>query len=214
MKDVLRDHGKRDSMSMYERTTRFRLRKRGSLGWIAVFADKRDDDLQSASHLPRTTRLTSNRTPRREVTVLVRSNRRVLRPPVVQAVRVRRMRVGPRTQSVLIEFWTPLGVDEANESLWRIAIGTARNPVLFSSEIHGVFARQALPTAPLPIDPTPAQVQTPEFRYVHEWSGFDDFVAARIDAACTPAARSTFGTSVWFENVVGLMATPDQIDIR
>jgi len=40
------------SMSMYEEVTRFRLCRRTPKGWIAVYYDKRDDELQSAAHLP------------------------------------------------------------------------------------------------------------------------------------------------------------------
>ncbi|MFZ1218419.1 MAG: hypothetical protein WAO00_03960, partial [Chthoniobacterales bacterium] len=52
---VVQERRKLDTMSMYEPTTRFSLRERKPKGLIAVFFDKRDDELQSASHLPRET---------------------------------------------------------------------------------------------------------------------------------------------------------------
>jgi hypothetical protein len=52
---LVQERGKFDTMSMYEPTTRFCLRERKPKGVIAVFFDKRDDELQSASHLPRET---------------------------------------------------------------------------------------------------------------------------------------------------------------
>ena len=47
----------RPSISMYEGTTRFRILERKPLGLIAVFYDKRDDELQAASNLPQPTTL-------------------------------------------------------------------------------------------------------------------------------------------------------------
>ena len=48
---------KRPSISMYEPTARFRILERKPLGLIAVFYDKRDDELQAASDLPHPTTL-------------------------------------------------------------------------------------------------------------------------------------------------------------
>ena len=48
---------KRSSISMYEPTARFRILERKPLGLIAVFYDKRDDELQPASNLPQPTTL-------------------------------------------------------------------------------------------------------------------------------------------------------------
>src|SRR6185312_1496992 len=54
---LVHDFGKRMTMTMYENqgTTIFRILERKPLGLIAVFYDKRDDELQSASDLPKPT---------------------------------------------------------------------------------------------------------------------------------------------------------------
>ena len=51
--NLIRNRRCQPTMSMYEQTTRFRLLERTPLGLIAIFHDKRDDELQPASDLPR-----------------------------------------------------------------------------------------------------------------------------------------------------------------
>jgi hypothetical protein len=52
LNSLIQDRRKNATLSMYEPTTRFKLLKRKPFGLLAVFYDKRDDELQPASHLP------------------------------------------------------------------------------------------------------------------------------------------------------------------
>src|SRR5688500_18133753 len=102
----------RNTMSMYKPTARFRILERKPLGLIAVFYDKRDDELQAASNLPQPTTL-SHDTVETEIPaawktqdgepippalpapafsnirVLFKSNHRVEQPPNVRKAQIR-----------------------------------------------------------------------------------------------------------------------------
>lgn len=210
------DRSKED-LSLHEAKTRFRLLERGPRGVIAVFYDKRDDDLHAASHLPHFTLFEKENPvgPNDKLRVLVRGHRRVVQPPVVQKVQVRLNRSQGRTVSVTFSFWTSLSVDEAYESLWRFSLAALDNREavpLFSAIVFGTFTRQAVPRAPLPLNFRTDEVLRPEFQYIYLWQGFDNTIAAALDRFCTPTGRMSSGTSAWFEDIVGHMATPDMIE--
>ena len=209
--DLLRNHAA--GLSMYEGVARFRLRKRGPLGWIAVYDDKRDDDLQAASHLPCEVTFSNNEGERgRKLRLLVRSHHRVVKPPAVQIVELRPLLVNGAIDALQIDFWALLGVEESYENLWRISIGTP-DQLVFSSTIHGTFVREAAPARPRPMIATEAGVKTPEYHFSYVYRGFDEATAQLILLACRGEALATLGTSVWFENVVGMLATPDEVRI-
>ena len=149
---VTTDRSQATTMSMYEPATRFRLRKRSPNGYIAIFADKRDDDLQTASHLPQRTKMYAILAPNhqwRTIELIARTNQRVLRPPAVQKVEVQRIVVSQRTVGLRIRFWTSLPQDEAKISLWRVSLGhPAQDGVILRKEIFGHFTRQGVPSSP------------------------------------------------------------------
>lgn len=214
--DLALDRSKED-LSLHEAKTRFRLLDRGPLGLIAVFCDKRDDDLHAASHLPQFTMFENENPASRngKLRVLVRGHRRVVHPPVVQKVQVRLNRSQGRTVSVTFSFWTSLSVDEAYEGLWRFSLAALNNREvvpLFSAGVFGTFTRQGVPREPLPLNFSTDEVLRPEFQYVYVWQGFDNTVAAALDRFCTPSGRMLSGTSAWFEDIVGHPATPDMIE--
>ena len=221
LKDLTLDRSQARSMSMYELTTRFRLLDRGPKGVIAVFSDKRDDDLQAASHLPHVTEFVSDSSdlPRARFRALVRRNRRVVRPPVVQKVLISlgRPNSDGTTHNVKISFWTSLSIEEAYESLWTIslaALDTGNGEViqLFSKRIFDNFVREAIPTAPLPLNFKLDDLLKPEFEYSYLWENLTPELVASIDSLCTPRGRVSNATSVWFEDIVGHMATPDELE--
>lgn len=60
---------------------------------------------------------------------------------------------------------------------------------------------------------TEADVKMPEYHFSYVYRGFDEATAQLILLACRGEALATLGTSVWFENVVGMLATPDEVRI-
>lgn len=232
----------RGSMSMYESVTRFRLLDRGRNGLIAVYFDPRDDELQPASHLPQQVMLSRDasvpkddpysfttpgqipaKSPRpsgtpRRINVTFTSHTRVLRPPIVRKAQVARSIVAGVTESVLISFWTPLSDDEATENLWRITLGATSSRggprILFRSECFGPFQRVTRPARPLSFGPTLAEELAADRRFDFRWNGFTAAERKRIDLLCTPEGRMLQGTSVWFEDIVGHLGTPESLDFR
>lgn len=244
---LLERRRERNSMSMYESVTRFRLLDRGRRGIIAVYFDPRDDELQPASHLPQRVTLSRDdfvpktdpfsdmfpdlgssqdlgNTPSFKpkaapigIGVTFKSHSRVLRPPIVRKVRLARRVVAGRTESVLISFWTPLTDDEATENLWQITIGAPATrggaTILFRSEVFGPFVRAAQPSRPIRFDASTAEELADDHRFDHQWSGFSAAQQRLIDRLCTPDGRTLYGTSVWFEDIVGHIGTPESIDL-
>ena len=222
------DYGQAPTMSMYETTTRFRLMERKPLGLIAVFFDKRDDELQSASHLPQATLFIEDLVPlegcvpakatvsAQQVRLLVKSRRRVLQPPIVQRAVVTRVRSGGVTTSLEISFWTSLSTEQVHEGLWRLCLEAldrdGTQVPLFGSNIFPHFVRMGVPAMPLPADFTMADVITPEYQHTLEWRGFNIVTAGLIDLYCTPEGRVWYATSLWFEDVVGHLSTPQALE--
>ncbi|WP_139283237.1 hypothetical protein [Raineyella antarctica] len=228
---LLRNRRCLPTISMYERTTRFKLLQRDPLGLIAVFADKRDDELQPASDLPREIVLTEDfehstvpdeweqetggvakpppvTTPR-TIRLLVRSNTRLVHPPVVTKARVMRVK-GQGKHGLRVTFWTPQDENEVCRNIWQVSLaGVDASGVLpiFQRVRFPSFVRQGQPTAPLPLDHTGELGDT--WRYEWVWEDIDKEMAARIDRLCTPAGHIDYATSLWFEDVVGHVSTAD-----
>jgi hypothetical protein len=85
-------HCRASRRSMYNRDGLFVLRDAGPLGWIALWADKRDGDLLALSDLPMEVELFGESDPRRRIRVRFKRNHRVYQPPVVLNAAVRMIR--------------------------------------------------------------------------------------------------------------------------
>ena len=230
--NLLTERRKLPTMSMYEPTTRFRLFERKPLGLIAVFHDKRDDELQSATGLPQETVFgedlvdatipaawgegdgaVASRTPTR-IRVLVKSNKRVLQPPNVRRARITRQDAGGK-RIVQITFWTPQTEQQVCENIWKVtlaAIDETGVVPIFSRKRFPSFVRKAQPDGPLPIDfggDLGAQ-----WRYDYRWTDLTADQVARVDRFCTPAAQIEYATSLWFEDIVGHRSLAEETQFR
>jgi hypothetical protein len=215
--DLIRRRRQLSTMSMYESTTRFRLLDRGPLGLIGVFFDKRDDELQPASDLPHEIVLTEEGEPAvtttlssathgnaqlsqlRSIRVLVKGHQRVIRPPNVHRAR---LALDPSHRILDVSFWTPQSEQEVLENIWKVSLAAldSTGPVLFFSvERFGNFNRHSDPVSPPPFDFTSLD---DSWRYDFRWQ-FDAAMEPLVRKYCTPDGRIRFGTSLWFEDVVG-----------
>ena len=215
--DLIRRRRQLTTMSMYEDSTRFRLLDRGPLGLIGVFFDKRDDELQPASDLPHeivldeqggaavTTALssaahgTAKLSRLRRIRVLVKGHRRVLSPPNVHCAR---LAVDPTQRTLEVSFWTPQSEDDIVENIWKVSLAALDNTgvmPLFSVERLGNFVRRQAPMSPPPFDFTSLDNS---WRYDFLWQ-FDTTIEPLVRKYCTPEGRIRYGTSLWFEDVVG-----------
>jgi hypothetical protein len=181
---------------MYNHAGRFRLVHRGRLGWIAVWADLRDDDLMSLSDLPAEVTLRRADDARRTLRVRFVRNRRVVLPPVVQhaAVTLHADRQ-PRLALVVRTDRTP---HELDVNVWRVHLAA--------------------------LDCDEAELVVPLLRA--DWADFrhDGVGAYELSVPLEPAwlaanarylderGRLAHGTSLWFENVVGQVARPERLD--
>lgn len=215
---------KRPSMSMYEPTTRFRILERKPLGLIAVFYDKRDDELQGASDLPHPTTFRKDfadadipndwkteegetpgpppdRTPV-SLRVMVKSNRRVWQPPNVRKALIV-IDKAPGLRALHISFWTPQTEQEVCENIWRVSLAaldqTGVVPLLSVTRVPN-FVRRAFPDAPLPLGFRGELGDA--WRYDFTWL-FAKEVENNVRRFCTPEGHIEFATSLWFEDIVG-----------
>lgn len=218
------EHRLRSTMSIYEETTRFRLLERKPLGLIAVFYDKRDDELQSATDLPHPTTFrkdsaeaniptawktedgedtsTTPDTSPAELRVLVKTNRRVLFPPNVRKAQIIRDKA-PGIRALHVSFWTPQTEQEVCENIWKVSLAalvdTGVVPI-FSVTRFPNFVRRAIPDGPLSFDFTGELGDA--WRYDFTWK-FEKDVENNVVRFCSPEGHIEFATSLWFEDVVG-----------
>ena len=188
--DSFKSQSRRSRTSRFHRHARFRLAHRGPLGWIAMWDDRRDDDLMAISDLPRETDFTCDGS---RLRLRLRANVRVARPPVVEVAWVR-----PGGSGIELAIRTSERPLLLGENLWRVHMGAldverpspcrpvARASVLFSD----VF------------EPDPRQ----EGVYVGQIR-----MGAEDSAYFTPVGRWRSGTSVWFEGATGMMATAEAL---
>jgi hypothetical protein len=215
------DRRTRHSLSMYERVARFRLLNRGSRGWIAIFADKRDDDLKEASHLPQLVRLSpdvpgrAQDDPAEYMNILFKSNRRVTRGPVVEKVVIKQYASdrGGLPTGLEVNFWTSLTADEVAESLWRFSVAAIDDEgnriFLVRTNIAGTFIRLGQPSQALPAGFKLNDVLQSEYQYQ---AVFHDLPEQDIQRFCSKSGRFHYGTSAWFEDIVGHMGTPQILE--
>jgi hypothetical protein len=228
---------KRGTMSMYEPTTRFRIIERKPLGLIAVFYDKRDDELQPASDLPQPTTFVQNdevesqipdtwktadgevtpllpRPPAPSIRVMVRANHRVYQPPNVRKAWMQ-IDKAPGLRRLHVSFWTPQMEHDVNVNIWKVSLAAIDENghvvPMFSVLRFGTFVRRAVPQAPLPLgfrDPL-----GDEWRYDWDWN-FGMEIQDNVRRFCTPEGHLNFATSLWFEDIVGHRALAEELVIE
>ena len=226
---------KRKSISMYERTTRFRLLERKPLGLIAVFYDKRDDELQAASNLPQPTTLSHDDVETTEILdvwktadgetippalpapafpnirVRFKSNHRVYQPPNVRKAQII-IDPAPGLRLLHVSFWTPQTEQEVCENIWKVSLAAIDpNKVvfpIFSVNRFGNFVRRAVPDAPVP--PNFTGDLGDAWRYDFDFP-FTKDVETNVRRFCTSEGHIEFGTSLWFEDIVGHRALTEEL---
>ena len=220
------EFGKRPSISMYEPTTRFRILERKHLGLIAVFYDKRDDELQPASNLPHPTTMRHDiidslipESWKNEdgeptgppptdpaffnIRVMIKANHRVVQSPNVRKAQVI-IDNAPGLRLLHISFWTPQNEQEVCENIWKVSLAaidqTGAVFPIFNVTRYPNFVRRASPDAPLPSNFTGDLGDA--WRY-----DFDFAYAKEVDKDvrrfCTAEGHIEFGTSLWFEDILG-----------
>lgn len=216
---IVHDFRNKPSISIFEPTARFRILERKPLGLIAVFFDKRDDDLQSASDLPHPTIFVEDRgitqqLPRpipASIRVLVKSNHRVVNPPNVRKAQVV-LDSAPGLRVLHVSFWTPQTEQEVCENIWKVSLAAidTNNVVfpIFSVLRFGNFVRRAVPDAPVPSTFTGDLGDA--WRYDFDFQ-FTRDVEANVRRFCTPQGHADFGTSLWFEDILGHRALAEQL---
>jgi hypothetical protein len=224
----------RSTVSMYEPTTLFRILERKPLGLIAVFYDKRDDELQSVSNLPQPTTLTHDDTETQipdkwkiaegetippalpppaftNIRVRFKSNHRVLQPPNVRKAQVV-VDPAPGLRVLHVSFWTPQTEQEVCENIWKVSLAAIdTNKVvfpIFSVTRFGNFVRRAVPDAPLASNFTGDLGDA--WRYDFDFA-FTKETEANVRRFCTSEGHIQFGTSLWFEDIVGHRALAEQL---
>ena len=232
---LVHDFRNRASISMYESTARFRILERKPLGLIAVFYDKRDDELQAASDLPRPTTLSHDDVETTEIPnewkiqdgetvppalpdpafanirVRFKSNHRVYQPPNVRKAQVIVDRA-PGLRVLHISFWTPQTEQEVCANIWKVSLAAidqngAVFPI-FTVTRFGNFVRRTFPDAPLPSDFTGDLGDA--WRYNFDFA-FTKEVETNVRRFCTPDGHIEFATSLWFEDIVGHRALADEL---
>ena len=216
---LFHDFRNKPSISMYEPTARFRILERKPLGLIAVFFDKRDDELQSASDLPHPTTFVEDTSvtpqlPRPippSIRVLVKSNHRVYQPPNVRKAQIV-IDPAPGLRRLHVSFWTPQTEQQVCENIWKVslaAINASRVVFpIFSVLRFPNFVRRAVPDAPVPSSFTGDLGN--EWRYDFDFD-FAKEVETDVRRFCTTEGHIEFGTSLWFEDIVGHRALAQEL---
>ena len=290
---IFRNQGMKPTISMYEEKTRFKILYRKPFGLIAIFYDKRDDELQSASHLPQETFLCEEKihipvndladcgnkklnkpvnepeipvefeierpldlekdnltelyykksiefeyekpgmipvdpdlkleeptfNPDEEIKkedqirVLFKKNVRVISPPIVTKVRLKKSVIGGNP-CLVISFWTPQNETEVNQNIWKVNIAALENSVpiqILEIETFSNFIREKDPDNPLPFQFT-GRLDS-NYRYDYEWF-YAPSDLLKIDKYCTTKGRIDYFTSVWFEDIVGHKTTSQTIEFN
>ncbi|MBE7172642.1 MAG: hypothetical protein INR73_18830 [Williamsia sp.] len=237
-------------MSMYEPrhfNGCFKILSRPSVGLIAVYYDKRDDDLREASFLPKECDMEPSMdednlplefksdfenalelrpyspsrilphgadTLGKRITVKFREHFTVHHPPIVPKVVVK---LFPNTNNVNIRFWSPNSRHQLKSNIWKMYMGALDQGIVQQLlEVERFRNFEPLdprdPDRPLTDDYTAADLN--DF-YIYQYN----FVASdpkilMFRKYCTNAARFSYGTSVWFEDIVGHIATPDILEFE
>jgi hypothetical protein len=182
--------------SKYECKAAFRIEERGPLGWIALHWDKRDDEIMRFRLLPREVELTSEGL---SLTAVVESHRTVLSTPAAEEAGVNIIHASAGTQ-ILLYFVSRQPEADLVENIWKIWIAALRpespdEPVsIFEKVRHGNFKSDGA------------------YRYVYDLTDSERLQFGGIfEEYCSPEGRRDFGTSIWFEDVVGHVVPPEKV---
>jgi hypothetical protein len=185
--------------SLFNRDTRLRIVRRGQQ-WIAMYWDKRDDDLVALIERPFMV-LDYGEGPElrktgRTVRVKLSAQQQVPQPPGVSLASFRWTPRGPLGQLHAVVTFVPSRPQSSLGNVWRVRmaaldptrdvvtlIDKTTTPDNFTALADGSFEYAWLPT------PTST---------------------ADLRKYCTHVGAIEFGTSVWFEDVVGHVSVPDQ----
>lgn len=187
---------------------------RSPIGTILVHSDKRDDDLQpfapfaspASAKLPLTLRVHGTAGPATRVTIA--SWHSCALPPCVPEATVKIER-DPRDSKVArlaLAFRCPHRGRVLDENIWRVWLAA------LPRDADGRFG--AAPEILCEL------IRHERFKPDDDGKGWhrcvidlpwDAALRAKAEVYCTPAGRDRFGTSLWFENLVGQPAPPDQL---
>jgi hypothetical protein len=200
----------RHRRGLFEDRFSLKLRDRGPTGWIMTHADKRDDDL-----LPFRDFTTESGTPfelvlRPEgdadttVRVRVSSYHNVVNVPMVEDASVSST-ILPDGRGELRVRVLPCASDETlDENLWRIKLGCLTRDA--SGELDGFDVLfDGIRSA------APRSSRGPGAWHEYAFD-LDASTAKRVGERCSESLRLVFGTSLWFEDVVGHVATADRVE--
>lgn len=195
----------RQRPSLFNPDVRLRIVRRGKQ-WIAMHWDKRDDDLMPFADLPKTVTLRFRRGPALSegdgsVRVSLRANRWVEQPPAVSRAYFGWEASDSSGEArAVVGFVTPRS-QEGLSGVWRVCIA-ALDPArpgsavpLFSREIMGNFVPMGTGV------------------YEYRWTPAAD-EGTRLQQYCTPAGTLRYGTSIWFEDVVGHVSVAEKVQWR
>lgn len=177
--------------SLYNRDTRLRIVRRGSR-WIAMHFDKRDDDLLPFEGLPVQLALSGGG---HRVTVTLSSNTWLEEPPAIERVEFRW--TGVPGSSAAIALFPHRGQSLAN--LWRLRMAAlvpgSSGEVVELLDAHILGNLKSL---------------SPEAGFEYEWTPKHEAVED-LRRYCSPTGALDYGTSVWFEDIVGHVSVPDRV---
>ena len=173
--------------SIFNPDTRLRIEQRSGQ-WVALHWDKRDDDLMPFNGLPMSVVLQNGAA---QVTVTLQANPRIEGPPVVPLVGF----VWNATPGapVTLELQSP-------SPIWRI-----RMAALDASRPGGVVSLLNLEVMGYTLTPTVAG------RTVYSWVPTAAQAADLQRYYSSAAAAEQYGTSIWFEDIVGHVSVPEEV---
>jgi hypothetical protein len=199
--------------SLFNPDTRLRIVNRGTVGWIAMHWDKRDDDLLSFEGLPKEVWLRNGASRAR-----IRLNSQVWaeEPPVVQSARF--SWTGNPSVPVALTFSTPQDRRDFKHDARRAAlVGQEPDRLAFENVWRvRVAALREGPTGQVEVVPLLDESTGGHFTRVGAGpSGYEYRLmvpaaqTAGLTGYCTSSDAVNHGTSVWFEDVVGHVSVPE-----
>ena len=176
--------------SLFEPPVRLRIVKRG-VRWIAMHWDKRDEDLLPYQGLPKTIELKNGE---RRVQVRLLLNKWLERPPIVPVAYV----WWESADTLALAFMTPV-TEEVLDNVARVRMAAFVDPnqsgdlvSLLDVETAGNFVYVAEGTYKYRVTLAAAEQQ-------------------KLRNYASPTGALRFGTSLWFEDIVGHVAVPQEI---
>ena len=186
------------------------LRFRKPLGWIMVHADKRDDDLlpfrgfEDSGATPLDVRLVSSER-NASVRLRIEEYHKVIDAPQVSASEVAVVKAADAEPRLRVRI-KPCVEKKLDENVWRIKLGWLTRNAEHELDGFEVLFDEVRADAP-------TQVAAGGW-HTYEWSLDGRADIAKLGRACSESGRRNFGTSLWFEDVVGHVATPDSVSFE